>query len=134
MEATSANPTELLNGGYDTVLVIPQGFSENLSKGRPGRVDLYVKVKGLSLTFSARTEGISSALRVALGKALSEVLGIPQTLFLSPLSVNSYVLVPSIGLLPPQEASSLLWLPLSVGMILLILAMVVAQISALSMS
>ncbi len=131
---SKANPLLYLKEGYGLVIVIPKGFSKNVSEGVPGNVKIYMRAKGISFSLSARSMGLSEVLRVALGRALSENLGIPMNLFLSPIRTESYVLMPSVGLLSSQEAQSLLWLPLTIGMIFLILVMVVAQLSALSMS
>ncbi len=131
---TKANPILYLKQGYGIVIVVPKGFSKNVSMGSPGSVRIYMKSKGISFSYSARSAGLSEALRIALGKALSKTLGVPMNLFLSPIRTESYVLLPSLGLVGAQEAQSLFWLPLTIGMIFFILVMVVAQLSALSMS
>jgi len=129
-----ANPLLYLKEGYGLVIIIPKGFSKNISAGIPGNVKIYMRTKGISFSLSARSMGLSEALKVALVRALSKSLGVPMNLFLSPLRTESYVLIPSVGLLKSQEAQSLLWFPLTIGMIFLILVMIVAQLSALSMS
>ncbi len=133
-EVKKVDPLRLFKEGFSAVLVIPEGFSENITSGKQGVIDVYLKGQGAGISMTARTQGLDSAVRIALGKALSETLGIPETLFLSPLRIRSFVFIPSLGVLNSREASSLMWLPLSIGMILLVLAIVVAQLSALSMS
>jgi ABC-2 type transport system permease protein len=133
-KTSNASPIDYLNKGYTIVLLIPKGFSKNITAGKPGSVELYTKVKRVSVSVSARTSGISSILEIAFKQALAKAFGIPQSILLSPINVKSHVFVPSIGILSPQELNSLTWIPLTIGMIFLILIIVVAQLSALSMS
>lgn len=94
-----ADPAGLLEAGYQAVVVVPRGAWGNLTMGLPARVDVYVRVEGLSVAVQARVEAVAARLeaagRAVLAALLSQAAGAnvtPQALA-SPLAARQTLIL-----------------------------------------
>ncbi len=92
----SASPEELLSQGYDLVVVIPKGFGENISEEDPANVEVYTKVKGVSMTAVSLVTAMVGVVRSAADMLSSYLLtqaGVKPEFAFSPLRIESLVMM-----------------------------------------
>ncbi len=89
-------PEELLDQGFDLVVVIPKGFGENISKEEPASVEAYTKVSGVSMTAVSFVAAIVGVVRSAANMLSSHLLmqaGVRPEFAFNPLRIESLVMM-----------------------------------------
>jgi len=91
-----AQPQELLSQGYDLVIIIPEGFGENISKEVPADVEVYTQVRGVSMTavsLAAAMVGVARSAASMLSSYLLTQAGLKPEFAFNPLKIESLVLM-----------------------------------------
>lgn len=89
-------PEELLNQGYDLVIVIPRGFGDNISEEEPSSVTVYTKVRGVSMTAVSLVTAMVGVARSAASMLSSYLLtqaGVRPDFAFNPLRIESLVMM-----------------------------------------
>ncbi len=92
----NASPEELLDQGYDLVVIIPKGFGENISNESPANVEVYTRVRGVSLTAVSLASAMVSVVRSAANMLSSYILtqaGVSPEFAFNPLRIESLVTI-----------------------------------------
>jgi len=122
------------------VLVIPKGFSENLTKGVRAYVQLYYKIRGISFTSMMTGFKIYGAINEyakTISKEIIEKAGLSPEFVSSPVNSTSNVVIGNTIIEnadPSQVTGPLLMMGLFVPLIIGLLAGFVAQLSATSIA
>ncbi len=127
----STPPEDLLSQGYDLVVVIPGGFGENISREEPADVEVYTKVKGVSMTAVSIVAAMVGVVRSAADMFSSYLLtqaGVKPEFAFNPLRIEPLVMLRGevIDLRVLESIAS--------SMLMLIFAPLVAVSSALGMA
>lgn len=91
-----ASPEELLSQGYDLAVVIPKGFGENISEEEPANVEVYTKVRGVSMTavsLATAMVGVVESAADMLSSYLLTQAGVKPEFAFDPLRIESLVMM-----------------------------------------
>ena len=122
------------------VLVIPKGFSENLTRGVRAYVQIYYKIRGVSFTSMMTGFKIYGAINKyadTISKEIIEKAGLSPEFVSSPVNGTSNVVIGNTiikNVDPSQVTGPLLMMGVFVPMIIGLLAGFVAQLSATSIA
>lgn len=146
-EALSVNATimdiseldEARSREIDAVVVIPQGFTKNLSEGRRGIIEVYAVLKGASLSAGIKA---SRAIRIigAAGSMLSlklvEGTGLDPTFLMRPISTHMLTIYKGrvISVNPAYITSIVMGQAATVPWVMFMLVIMTAQLAVTSMA
>ncbi len=119
--------------GYNVVVVVPSGFSENLELGIPAPVTVYVVVEEPSLAALLSQGQILAALDDAARLLTAELRGVSLEALTSPLTASTVFLYrgSEVG---PSDLIFMIGFPLLAGFIAFALGAVAVQIGAISIA
>ncbi len=122
------------------ILVIPKGFSKNLTRGYTAYLQVYYRIRGISFTsmmMGYKVYGIIRQYSDMLSKQILERAGLSPEYVSSPINSTSNIVIGNIiikNIDPSQVTGPLLMLGLFVPLIIGLLAGFVAQLSATSIA
>ena len=122
------------------ILVIPKGFSENLTRGYRAYLQVYYKIRGISFTSMMtgyKIYGVIGQYSDMISKQILEKAGLSPEYVSSPVNSTSSIVVGNTiikNIDPSQVTGPLLMLGLFIPLIIGLLAGFVAQLSATSIA
>lgn len=128
---------------YDNVLgviLIPKGFSDNLTNNKPGILQLYFKIKTISFTGMVgvnKLSGVISEYSEKISKTILSSNNLNPDYALSPVSMASNVVIGKTvleGCPVKAVTSALFMMGFFIPLIMIILAVFIAQLSATSIA
>ncbi len=129
-------PAALLSEGYEAVIVVPPGASENLTSGQPALVQVYVARTSPSFIEESRvqsiTQRIEGAGRVLLAAILAQAIpGIKPETIASPIITNVTYYMAGRPV-TPQELQGVMSAAFFIPLAFLIMLVSAAQVAATS--
>jgi ABC-2 type transport system permease protein len=132
---------ELQQSNTTTLVVIPYGFSQNLTSGQKGQLAIYSVFRSISLSEGARSSVADIPINMFEGKLVLDAVSQafpnrdPQTV-LDPISVSNYVILKGRVIDISPDVLSTLFMSQSIGfpMVIMLLLISAMQIAATTVS
>ncbi len=132
---------ELQQTNMTTLIVIPSGFSQNLTLGLKGSLKVYSVYKSLSIAEGARSSVVDVPINVFEGALIRQVIiqafpGRDPSTVLDPVSVSSFAVFKGNVIDVPAEVLSSLFMSQSLGfpMVIMMLLISAMQVAATTIS
>jgi ABC-2 type transport system permease protein len=132
---------ELQQTNITTLVIIPSGFSQNLTLGLKGNVEVYSVYKSLSVAEGARSTIVDIPINVFEGALIRQAIsqafpGRDPSTVLDPISVSSFAVVKGKVIDVPPEVLRSLFLSQSLGfpMVIMLLLISAMQVAATTVS
>ncbi len=132
---------ELQQTNITTLVIIPSGFSQNLTLGLKGNVEVYSVYKSLSVAEGVRSTIVDIPINVFEGALIRQAIsqafpGRDPSTVLDPISVSSFAVVKGKVIDVPPEVLRSLFLSQSLGfpMVIMLLLISAMQVAATTVS